>query len=132
MTPMIDVIFLLLVFFLATASFQVVEQILPSGVAENSPSAGSSSVPAEPTEDALEQVVIRLQEQTARVVVSLNGVELPQFEDLRPRLQDIAAAGGDVPVIIDPDAGVIATDVIRAYDWARAAGVSRVYLATRR
>ena len=34
MTPMIDVIFLLLVFFLATSSFQVVEKLLPSSVSK--------------------------------------------------------------------------------------------------
>ena len=32
MTPMIDVVFLLLVFFIWTASFQIVEQVLPSSV----------------------------------------------------------------------------------------------------
>ena len=32
MTPMIDVVFLLLIFFVWTASFQIVEQILPSEI----------------------------------------------------------------------------------------------------
>ena len=32
MTPMIDVVFLLLIFFICTASFQIVEQTLQSGV----------------------------------------------------------------------------------------------------
>mgnify|MGYP001380259885 CR=1 FL=1 len=32
LTPMIDVVFLLLIFFICTASFQIVEQTLPSGV----------------------------------------------------------------------------------------------------
>jgi biopolymer transport protein ExbD len=35
MTPMIDVVFLLLVFFLATASFDRLEQILPSGTLDS-------------------------------------------------------------------------------------------------
>ena len=34
MTPMIDVVFLLLVFFVWTASFQVVEFVLPSNMSE--------------------------------------------------------------------------------------------------
>ena len=32
MTPMIDVVFLLLIFFICTASFQIVEQNLPSRI----------------------------------------------------------------------------------------------------
>ena len=32
MTPMIDVVFLLLIFFVATASFQMVEHVLPSSL----------------------------------------------------------------------------------------------------
>ncbi|GIW98073.1 MAG: hypothetical protein KatS3mg111_1406 [Pirellulaceae bacterium] len=43
MTPMIDVIFLLLVFFLATSSFRAVEKLLPSGVTEFAPVAGTAS-----------------------------------------------------------------------------------------
>ena len=34
MTPMIDVVFLLLVFFVWTASFQIVEHVMPSELSE--------------------------------------------------------------------------------------------------
>ena len=44
MPPMLDVVFLLLIFFVWTASFQIVEQVLPSSVSEQ---AGAG----EPTND---------------------------------------------------------------------------------
>ena len=43
MTPMIDVVFLLLVFFIWTASFQIVENVIRVGVIDNP--AGVGSVP---------------------------------------------------------------------------------------
>ncbi|MCR9297216.1 MAG: biopolymer transporter ExbD [bacterium] len=131
MTPMIDIIFLLLVFFLATASFQVVEKLLPSGVSETTQPTGSLDAVVDPSDDALEQVIVKLILQENSTSVQLNGIALPTFDDLRARLQGIALAGADVPVIIDPEESVIASSVIQAYDWAREAGLTRVYLATR-
>ncbi|RMF39328.1 MAG: biopolymer transporter ExbD [Planctomycetota bacterium] len=133
MTPMIDVIFLLLVFFLATSSFQTVEKLLPSGVSTQPPATGSDSTqpPPEPTEDAIEQVVVKLRWQGGAVTAELNGVPLASFDELLERLTAIRVAYADVPVVIDPDDDVPMQDVVRAYDWARQAGLVRVYLAAR-
>ncbi len=132
MTPMIDVIFLLLVFFLTTSSFQVIEQLLPSAVSESSSPTGSSpNTPQEPTQDALDQVVVKLHMVNEQAVASLNGVDLQEFSMLKEHLRSISSAQADVPVIIDPAGSVPAADVVTAYDWARQAGLARVYLATR-
>lgn len=132
MTPMIDVIFLLLVFFLTTSSFQVIEQLLPSAVSEASPPTGSSaSPPQQPTQDALDQVIIKLRMAGQQAIATLNGVDLPELSLLKERLRSISAAQADVPIIIDPEGGVPAENVVSAYDWARQAGLARVYLATR-
>ncbi len=132
MTPMIDVIFLLLVFFLATSSFQVVEKLLPSGVSNISESSGNA--PAEPqdiSEDRIDQVIVRLELQGKVAIAKMNGVALANLSELKQRLQEISAARADVPVVIDPAPEVLIRDVVRAYDWARVAGLSRVFLATR-
>ena len=132
MTPMIDVIFLLLVFFLATSSFQVVEQLLPSGVSETKEAQGNSEQPPqEVSQDAIDQVIVKLEKQGETTVARLNEVVLPDMVMLKGRLQGISLAGADVPVVIDPEEDVVAADVIKAYDWAREAGLARVYLATR-
>ncbi|MEM7476871.1 MAG: biopolymer transporter ExbD [Planctomycetota bacterium] len=133
MTPMIDVIFLLLVFFLATSSFQLVEQLMPSSVSETEQSTGNSDQPPpEPTDDAVNQVVINLEMQNGLTVAKLGGVVLPSLEDLKARLKTISQSGGDSPVIIDPEPEVTANDFVRVYDWAREVGLARVYLAIRK
>lgn len=133
MTPMIDVIFLLLIFFLTTSSFQMIEQLLPSGVSRISPAGGAvDAPPPEPTQDALDQVIIELENSPTGAVARLNGVLLPALEQLQQSLQAISQVRPDVPVVIDPQPAVKAADVVAAYDWARQAGLSRVYLATRK
>ena len=133
MTPMIDVIFLLLVFFVATSSFQVIEQLLPSGVSEvQSPSGGKELPPPEPTDDAIEQVIVKLIQRPDTVDAILNGTQLGAMSELRDKLMVIGQVRASVPVVIHPELDVKAEDVVRAYDWARQAGLTRVYLATRR
>lgn len=133
MTPMIDVIFLLLVFFLATSSFQIVEQLMPSNVSKLSPAAGAGeSPPPEASDDVLEQVVVKLEYAESGAIAKLNGVALAQLTDLRQRLLTMSGVRANVPVIIDPEPLVQAADVVTVYDWARQAGLTRVYLATRK
>ncbi|MEM8736078.1 MAG: biopolymer transporter ExbD [Planctomycetota bacterium] len=132
MTPMIDVIFLLLVFFLATSSFQLVEYLMPSGVSEQAePKGNSEQPPTEPTDDAIDQIIVKLQQRDGKTIAILNDVVLPELRALETRLKNIASTKADVPVIIDPEGDVLAAAVIQAYDWARASGLSRVYLATK-
>lgn len=131
MTPMIDVIFLLLVFFIATSSFRVVEKLLPSNLSQtNSTSGQEDSLPPEEIQDLLEQVVVRMKKSGDGVVVELNGSALSSFDELRGRLRSIAQLQPGLPVIVDPEPSIPAGQVVKAYDWARSAGLSRVYLAT--
>ena len=57
MTPMIDVVFLLLVFFVWTASFQVVEQMLPAQLSSQMGTDPTTLVEPPPEKD-LEDIVI--------------------------------------------------------------------------
>ncbi len=133
MTPMIDVIFLLLVFFLATSSFQIIEQLLPSSVSKlTTPTGAAQAPPIDPSDDAIEQVVIKLEYAESGVIAKMNGVALEDLEVLRERLLAMRGVRASVPVIIDPQPQVQANDVVTVYDWARQAGLTRVYLATRK
>lgn len=130
MTPMIDVIFLLLVFFIATSSFRIVEKLLPSSVSEQSPASGDQSIPPpEQLQELLEQVVVKLRQGDSGMIVELNGQPLENFESLELRLRSIAQLQSNLPVIISPDPTVTADRVVKSYDWARVAGLSRIYLA---
>ncbi len=58
MTPMIDVVFLLLVFFVWTASFQAAEQVLPSHLLSSHGT--SEQIDVEPELIDLDQVIIKM------------------------------------------------------------------------
>jgi biopolymer transport protein ExbD len=133
MTPMIDVIFLLLVFFIATSSFQAIEKILPSGVSEMRQASGNSDQPPPEIDvESLEQIIVKITNVPGGADASINGQRLASFADLKTKLRDIAQVSSHVPVIIDPEPKVAAKQVVMAYDWARASGLTSVFLATRK
>jgi biopolymer transport protein ExbD len=123
---------LLLVFFIATSSFGVVEKLMPSGVSEMRPPRDKQQDPvADVGMQNLDQIVVKLSQDGQVTTVILNGATLSSFDQLDQRLKAISAASPAVPVIIDPAPSVPAGQVVRAYDWARSAGLISVYLATR-
>lgn len=133
MTPMIDVIFLLLVFFITTSSFQVVEKLMPSGVSDlKSTAGGNSDPPPEVTQAMLEQIVVKLSMNGTDIGVALNGQALASIDELFQRLQAIGQVSPNAPVIIDPEAKVPVGIVVKAYDRARASGLTSVFMATRK
>ena len=132
LTPMIDVVFLLLVFFLWTSSFEQPEFDLPTAVAE--PPAGLRDPDeAPPPPEAFDEIVItvRAAEGGAEgtVVLGLNGSEVPDVETLRARLTEIVSLGVQPPVIVDPEPQTPIGLAIDVYDIAREAGLDQVLFA---
>lgn len=128
MTPMIDVVFLLLVFFVWTASFQVIEQILPS---EMSSQLGSDPVElAEPLPDAdFDDIVVKIGWDGSNPTWDLNGNSVASIDSLREQLTVLADIKNDAPVILDPDDLVPLGFVIEVYDASKTAGLAKVSFA---
>ncbi len=126
MTPMIDVVFLLLIFFVCTASFQAVEWILPSSLLLS----GSSSVevPMEEFED-LEEIVITIRPLAQGVIWQVNDRPCASRDELLAMLQAVASIDRSLPAIIDCDDRVELGEAIAVYDMARAVGLGRVQFA---
>ena len=82
MTPMIDVVFLLLVFFLTTASFQRPEKLLPGALsAEAQSMRGAGEPPVEiPPADDLSDCVIKIRMQEGSLVYLWNGTPSDSLE----------------------------------------------------
>ncbi|MCA9186606.1 MAG: biopolymer transporter ExbD [Pirellulaceae bacterium] len=130
MTPMIDVVFLLLVFFLWTASFQLPEQNLPVVI---SMAAGSGAVTETPPEQPdFDLIAVRLLRQDERLITTLNGQHLTDLGDLQGRLEGLANVRADLPVVIDPAADVPVGDVVDVYDTVRIVGFNQVQFAAER
>ena len=130
MTPMIDVVFLLLVFFVWTTSFELPEFDLPGSLAELPMGAAEESSDTPPVEK-FDEIIIRLLWQAEGVQIVLNGEELGQMSDVKARLTEITALGVQPPVIVDPDEKVTMDIAVEAYDAARAAGLDRVLFAAK-
>lgn len=128
MTPMIDVVFLLLVFFVWTASFQIVEQILPSKM-----TAQLGSEPVEnidpPPQDDFNDVVIRIGWDGQTPSWKINDQALESLAAVQGQLEVIVDIQADALVILHPDPIVPLGVVIEAYDVAKVAGFEKVSFA---
>ncbi len=129
MTPMIDVIFLLLIFFVCTASFQPPEQWLPTLF--SLPGSMSEAPPLEEELEELEQVVVYLYGPGSSPRWKVNQRPCRTLEELAAALRRLARIDNRIPVILDPEPQVPMGEVIRSYDLARAVGFQRIQFAAR-
>lgn len=126
MTPMIDVIFLLLIFFVCTANFQPLESLLPTNMSLS----GTSPVEIEmPTPENLDVARIVLTWDEKKPAWAVEGNRCASLQELRVLLNRLREAKPDLPVIIDSEKNVPMEHVIDVYDAARWAGLSHIQFA---
>ncbi|TWU24152.1 Biopolymer transport protein ExbD/TolR [Novipirellula galeiformis] len=129
MTPMIDVVFLLLVFFVWTSSFEQPEFDLPSAVAQP-PTIGTRDDPADaPPIEIFDELIVRMIAREGGHVIELNGQPVRDTGELESRLKEILKLGVQPPVIVDPEPNIAIAEAILVYDIARVAGADRVLFA---
>ena len=117
MTPMLDVVFILLIFFVVTAAF-VDETTID--LQHQPPSTKAAS---EKSEDILFQV-------GANNDISLDGRRV-DIRSVRANVERLRASNRDAKVIISTDSRAQTETYIRIADQARAAGVEGIVLTTR-
>ncbi len=127
MTPMIDVIFLLLIFFVCTASFQPPEEILPTQL--SLPGTVDSDVPLDPEVADLEEIVVKILWREGRARWRINDVDYGQLAQVHAVLTGVKQVKADLPVILDVEAAVPMEHVIDVYDLCRGVGLERVQFA---
>jgi biopolymer transport protein ExbD len=128
MTPMIDVVFLLLIFFIWTSSFEIPEFDLPSAIALPA-QGGIDAADQPPLAEPFDEIVIRLSRSNAQVQIEMNQQPISTMKELRNRLAEIIAIGVQPPIIIDPAAEITMNVAVEAYDAAKRAGADRVLFA---
>ena len=117
MTPMLDVVFILLIFFVVTAAF-VDETAIDL---QHQPPTANAAV--EKSDDILFQV-------SANNDISLDGRRV-DIRSVRANVERLRASNRDAKVIISTDSRAQTETYIRIADQARAAGVEDVVLTTR-
>ncbi len=118
MTPMIDVVFLLLVFFVCASVGQLPDSLLP---AELGPGATAAEVELPPPtlEDAEHQDVrvgLRPGKVVGTVTIQLNAQPIPTVAELRLRLVQLADIDPLIQIILDIDDQVSTQQFISIYD----------------
>jgi biopolymer transport protein ExbD len=126
MTPMIDVVFLLLIFFVVAAAGAVKESILATDLA---PLGAVESTEIPPPEDPWQvQVSLKLRpaEDGAGAIVDMNGAEYVDLDRLESQLRALAEIDATNPVVLSVAEGVRWGAVIDLYDRCRRAGLQSV------
>ena len=129
MTPMIDVVFQLLIFFLWTAGFQIAEQVLPSSVSTAAGTQPSTADSPPPPEADFDDVVIRILWSDGQPAWLVNQTPVATLSEVRRTLAGLAQIKPDAPVILHPDPGVPLGHVIDLYDITRLEGFQKVQFA---
>ncbi|TWT90930.1 Biopolymer transport protein ExbD/TolR [Pseudobythopirellula maris] len=129
MTPMIDVVFLLLIFFVCTSSFKIPEQaLLADLLVQNSQGAATIELDDLPE---LDEVVLHGEPGDEGVAVwTFNDDRRCETrQELLQLLAALAEVDGSLPVIVDAEGAVPFGEAISAYDAARLAGFDTVQFA---
>jgi biopolymer transport protein ExbD len=126
MTAMIDVVFLLLIFFVCTASFQAIEMVLPSSLLVSSNA--TVDVPIEPPQD-LERIVVEVLATDGGVGWRVNDQPCSDRVELEELLAAIASVDRSLPVVVDCQDAVPLAEAIAVYDLARSLGLVKVQFA---
>lgn len=131
MTPMIDCVFLLMVYFIWSSSFLPLEFLLPGELSAAPPAGvGTDSNEPPPPEKDFDDVVVRILQTEAGPQWRVNEVAVPVWEALATQLNRIAAIKTDAPVILHPDPEISVGDVIDVFDLARSVGFAKIQFVT--
>ncbi len=121
LTPLIDVVFLLLIFFMVSTSFTRETQIkleLPKADVEK----------LEAETDVIEVSI----DKEGRIFVNGKALVNSQIETLKRAISPIVASNKDIPVIISADANTAYQSVVTAMDAASQLGITNLKMATQR
>lgn len=131
MTPMIDVIFQLLIFFICTSSFQLPEGLLPTPMQPllgNAESQTVETIEIPPEILDLDEMVLLLHFDK-QPYWDVCGTRYRSFSELKAIFQSLAAADADLPIVLDIDENVPLEHILNVYDLARQLGFTKVRLA---
>ena len=132
MTPMIDVVFNLLIFFVCASALSIHERILKTDLASSgSTPVQSAAAAVDPPDAPLDVVFVRLSRGAAGgTVMRLNDTDYQSFDELRNVLRELAGIAPESPVVLEIADDVEAGEMVRVYDTCRSAEFHTIQFAT--
>jgi len=130
MTPMIDVVFLLLIFFVCASVGQIRESSLPTPLAAGSIEAADPIETPKPLGDVWVRLTRRGEGDGAVTTAEVNNQLYEDWNRLRGTLRELASVAPEIPVILDIESGVPVGDFVDIYDTCRSAGFDNIQFAT--
>jgi biopolymer transport protein ExbD len=115
LTPMLDVVFIMLIFFIVTATF-----VKEMGLDVNSPDKNQNVQDADK-----KSIVVQI---TNRNRIQIRGRDI-DFRSVRANIERLHAENPDAPVVVQPHGDSNTETMIRVMDAARQAGVFNVSIA---
>ncbi|MGV3606529.1 MAG: ExbD/TolR family protein [Planctomycetaceae bacterium] len=130
LTPMIDCVFLLMVYFIWASSFQIAEKNLPAGISAELSQGGGAESDIPPAEADFDKVVVRIiQTPQGSPTFLLNDAAIGDQKSLQGKLARIVKIQRFVPVVIHPDPEIGLGTAIDTFDLVRLIGFDKVMLA---
>ena len=129
MTPMIDVVFLLLIFFVCAAAGQIKEAVLPAEL--TAPGEVESETSAERDPWVVDVWLTIDTDDAGRTRVDMNGLEYSPVETIAEPLRALADVSADSPVILKIGQNVPMQQWVAVYDLCEASGFESVNFAVR-
>jgi biopolymer transport protein ExbD len=128
MTPMIDVVFQLLIFFICTASFQQAESLLPMGLATANATKGARPIDERSEQQRIVVRATRIDGQTQWIV---NDRPVASLRELENTLRAVSQTDRSIPITLDVSNDVPLGDMIDVYDLSRLAGLTSIEFAVK-
>lgn len=131
MTPMIDVVFNLLIFFVCASALNVQELALRADLGSSAVEQATAAAAMEPADSLpVDEIRIELSQGLhGQLVMGLNGVDHESFSTLKEVLLELAGLAPESPVVLDVAGDVEAGEVLRVYDTCRAARFQSIQFA---
>lgn len=130
MTPMIDVVFLLMIYFIWSSNTGTAEQLLPSSISPPTTGAGNTAPEQKPDPiDDFEPIVVRIVPIGNQVGWRVQDKEMPSLAAVSQSLRNLFAIRSETRVVLHPDPDVPLGHVIDVFDEARLIGFREVQFA---
>lgn len=126
MTPMIDVVFLLLIFFVIASVGQIPDELLPASIAEGTT---NDIEPVQPDQlMPVQEINVQLSRPSDQLIIRLNSSVVTP-EQLQQRLTQLAQIDSSSQVILDVDDDVLVQHFMTVYERCQVLGFQKIAFA---